>query len=175
MYRGWVSVRWRVGLRFCILDPVMRLSLQVHYAICGVFDLAYNGQSAPVQVRVIGDRQRIPARYLEQIFQRPRQAGLVHGKRGPGGGYTLARAAGEITVRDIVEALEGPITMGDRLEDDESLSKNGGVSYRPDFLWSDLASRFADALAQTTVEALCRQAAQQAVPHSDADAFVYHI
>lgn len=153
----------------------MRLSLQVHYAICGVFDLAYNGQSAPVQVRVIGERQRIPARYLEQIFQRLRQAALVRGKRGPGGGYTLARSAAEISVLDIVQALEGPIEVDSRLEGAEPGSESGGVSYRPDFFWAELANRFADALAETTVETLCRQAAQQAVPHSDADAFVYHI
>ena len=42
----------------------MRLSLQVQYAVCGIFDLAYNGQGRPVQVRVIGERQEIPTRYL---------------------------------------------------------------------------------------------------------------
>ena len=68
----------------------MRLSLQVRYAICGVFDLAYHAGDAPVQIRVIGERQAIPPRYLEQIFQRLRRARLVTSKRGPGGGYTLA-------------------------------------------------------------------------------------
>ena len=58
----------------------MRLSLQAQYAVCGVFDLAYNGGDEPVQVRVIGERQRIPSRYLEQIFQRLRRAKLVAGQ-----------------------------------------------------------------------------------------------
>ena len=61
---------------------------------------------------MIGERQRIPARYLEQIFQRLRRAELVRGKRGPGGGYVLARPAAAITLRHIVEAVEGPLTEG---------------------------------------------------------------
>ena len=77
----------------------MRLSLQVRYAICGVFDLAYNGHGEPVQVRVISERQGIPTRYLEQIFRRLRQGQIVLSKRGPGGGYTLARPPAEITLR----------------------------------------------------------------------------
>ena len=86
----------------------MRFSHQVQYAICGVFDLAYNGRGEPVQIRVISERQAIPGRYLEQIFQRLRRAGLVTSKRGPGGGYTLSRSPARITLRDVVEAVEGP-------------------------------------------------------------------
>ena len=95
----------------------MRFSLQVQYAICGSFDLAYNGGGKPVQIRVISERQAVPVRYLEQIFQRLRRAGLVDSKRGPGGGYTLARPAAEVSLREIVEALEGPLPDGlDELE-----------------------------------------------------------
>ena len=83
----------------------MRLSLQVQYAICAVFDLAYNGVGEPMQGRVISARQAIPARFLEQIFRRLRRAELVDGKRGPGGGYTLARAPGEITLRGKTEEI----------------------------------------------------------------------
>ena len=78
----------------------MRLSLQLQYAICGVFDLAYNGVGTPVQIRAISERQAIPARYLEQIFRKLRQAGLVASKRGPGGGYVLARPPARISLRD---------------------------------------------------------------------------
>jgi Rrf2 family protein len=148
----------------------MRLSLQVHYAICGVFDLAYNGQGAPVQVRVIGERQEIPARYLEQIFQRLRRAGLVQGKRGPGGGYTLARPPGEISLLELVEAVEGPIGGGDGEGDVRPLGRQG-----PNFLWDDLSVRFADVLRHYTLEELCREASQRGVPRSNPDAYVYEI
>jgi len=148
----------------------MRLSLQVHYAICGVFDLAYNGDGEPVQVRVIGDRQAIPARYLEQIFQRRRRAKLVRGKRGPGGGYTLARRPAEITIRDIVEAVEGPIRAGDGAADADDATR-----FRPEFLWGRLAAQFGAVLAEFSVEDLCTEAAQSAVPRSNAESLTYQI
>jgi hypothetical protein len=89
-------------------------SLQVQYAICGVFDLAYNGHGEPVQIRVISERQAIPARYLEQIFGRLRRSDIVASKRGPGGGYTLARTAATITLREVLEAVEGRSTRASR-------------------------------------------------------------
>lgn len=150
----------------------MRLSLQVQYAICGVFDLAYNGQGEPVQVRVIGERQGIPTRYLEQIFQRLRRARIVRGKRGPGGGYTLARGPGEITLRDVVEAIEGP---ADRWFVPASAARAGRVPYRPSFLWPRLAQQIAEALAETTIEDICRDAAKQSVRRAHGDSAMYFI
>lgn len=152
----------------------MRLSLQVQYAICGLFDIAYNGHGRSVQVRRIGERQQIPTRYLEQIFQRLRRARLVHGKRGPGGGYTLARASGDITLLDIVEAVEGEIE-GSQLPPVVARDGEDPRIFRPDFLWPDLSGRFHGVLADVTLERLVRQAAQKAVPRSDSEAFTYQI
>ncbi len=149
----------------------MRLSLQVQYAICAVFDLAYNGVGEPMQVRVISARQAIPARFLEQIFQRLRRAELVDGKRGPGGGYTLARAPGEITLRDVVEAIEGPLDVS------RAMAPAGveGPSLRPDFLWRELGERLGAALAETSLEELCREAARADVERAHPDAPMYFI
>jgi Rrf2 family iron-sulfur cluster assembly transcriptional regulator len=154
----------------------MRVSSQVRYAICGVFDLAYNGQGEPVQVRVIGERQRVPVRYLEQIFQRLRRAGLVAARRGPGGGYRLARAASEITLRDVVEAVEGPIAS-ERVGAGARARRAAGMPspYEPAFLWAPLSSRLGDALAEVTLETLCRDAARAAVRRADEDARMYFI
>jgi len=150
----------------------MRLTQQAKYAICGMFDLAYNGQSGPVQVRIVGERQRIPARYLEQIFQRLRRAELVRGKRGPGGGYVLARPAGEISLRHIVEAVEGPL--------EETLGagpppRDRNLPHRPDFLWSELAEQLAASLSAISLESLCRGAAARAVRRADSDSRMWHI
>lgn len=147
----------------------MRFSQQAQYAICGMFDLAYNGESVPVQVRVIGERQRIPARYLEQIFQRLRKANLVRGKRGPGGGYTLARPAKDITLRDVIEAVEGPL---DRLL---AGALPGESAARPGFLWPRIAEGVGEALAGLDLEALCRDAARLEVPRAHAESPMYHI
>ena len=149
----------------------MRLSLQIHYAVCGIFDLAYNGRGEPVQVRVIGERQGIPARYLEQIFQRLRRADLIVGKRGPGGGYRLARSAAEISLRDVVEAVEGP------LGEAEAWGRDAGdaLLHRPDFLWSELSEGFGRVLSETTLDVLCRKAARSAVRRSTSEAYTYQI
>jgi len=156
----------------------MRFSLQVHYAICGVFDLAYNGQGEPVQVRVIGERQEIPTRYLEQIFQRLRRANLVTGKRGPGGGYVLGRPSKDISLLDIVEAVEGPIggvTARAGEAAPRSRKKPMEASTHPDFLWGELADRFGEVLAGFTLDELCRRAASQGVRRYNADVHNYEI
>ena len=150
----------------------MRLSLQSHYAICGMFDLAFHGGDGPVQVRVIGERQKIPARYLEQIFQRLRKAELVRGKRGPGGGFVLARPAGEIHLADVVEAVDGSL--------EEALGqgpppRDREVPARPDFLWADLAGRIHDALAGVTLDDLCQRAAAGGLGRADADNRMWYI
>jgi Rrf2 family protein len=148
----------------------MRFSRQIYYAVSGVFDLAYNGQGDPVQVRVIGERQGIPIRYLEQIFQRLRRAELVTGKRGPGGGYVLAREPSEISLREIIEAVEGP--LGDAQAPTipaHEASNSETVSYRPDFLWPQLSEGIGQLLAETSLDQICRRAAQQAVPRSSSE------
>ena len=87
----------------------MRATQQVRYAIYGVFDLAYHGGSRPVPLAEVGERQAIPARYLEQIFQKLRRAGLVTSKRGPGGGYRLARRPDAIALAEVVRAVQGTV------------------------------------------------------------------
>jgi len=150
----------------------MRLSLQAQYAICGIFDLAYNGRGEPIQVRVIGERQKIPARYLEQIFQRLRRADLVRGKRGPGGGYVLARPPEQVTLRDVVAAVEGSI--------ESQLGggpppREGGATFRPGFLWSELAVEIGQAFERIHLDDLCRRAAKAGVRRADGESQMYHI
>lgn len=163
-----------------IRNSMRPLSSQIRYAISGIFDLAYNADLKPVQLRVIGERQNIPARYLEQIFQRLRRAGLVQGKRGPGGGYTLLRGTAEITLRDVVEAVEGPIEAGGRAAPPSAVGRDGpdeaaNDACAPDFLWSVLAERFASVLAETTIEDLCQESARRGVRRASAENLTYQI
>ena len=93
----------------------MRLSTKTRYGVRAVFDIAYHGGTEPggavpaAQAKDIAERQHIPLRYLEQIFQDLKKAGLVESKRGPRGGYYLKREAEKITLGDVVRALQGPI------------------------------------------------------------------
>jgi len=84
----------------------MRLSTKSRYGLRALFDIAYNNGTQPAQIQDISRRQQISPRYLEQIFQNLKKAGILKSKRGPQGGYTLARKPGEITVLEIIKATE---------------------------------------------------------------------
>jgi len=89
---------------------VLRLSNRGRYALRAVLDLALH-KDAPAQVRDIADRQRIPLRFLEQIFQLLKRSGLVASKRGPRGGFLLTRAPEEVKLGDVLRAVEGPVVL----------------------------------------------------------------
>ena len=152
-----------------MLAAPMRFSRQVQYAICGLFDLAYNGGGEPVRVRRICERQGVPYRYLEQIFARLRRAGLITGKRGPGGGYVLGRPAEEISLRDVIEAVEGPLggAAPEAVPDAEPGAGPKSVwapsPHRPDFLWSQTAERVGELLGSIALADICREAVRRSV------------
>lgn len=89
---------------------MLRLSNRGRYAVRAIFELAQS-EGAPVQVKDIAARQKIPLRFLEQIFQSLKRAGLVDSKRGPRGGFTLARRADEVRLGDVLRAVEGPVVL----------------------------------------------------------------
>lgn len=89
----------------------MKLSTRCRYATLAMFDIAFHADGEPTQVRLIAERQDIPARFLEQIFQDLKRAELVDGKRGRNGGYFLRRPPEEITLGDIMRATDGPIEV----------------------------------------------------------------
>ncbi len=99
----------------------MRLSSKGRYGVRALFDIAFHSAAhgpdgaspKPPQMREIADRAQIPARFLEQIFQELRRAGLVAAKRGPHGGYQLARPAADISIGDVLRALEGSVVQVD--------------------------------------------------------------
>jgi len=92
----------------------VKVSTRGDYASRALLSLALHGaQSLPTSVRDIADRTGLPQPYLEQILLALKGAGLVRSKRGVGGGYVLARGTEEITLAQIVSAVDGPIVAGD--------------------------------------------------------------
>ncbi len=92
----------------------MKVSTRGDYASRALLSLALHGSAAgPTTVRDIAERTGLPQPYLEQILLALKGAGLVRSKRGIGGGYVLARDPSDITLADIVRAVDGPITVGD--------------------------------------------------------------
>lgn len=86
----------------------MRVSAKADYALRAVIELAAAGEG-PVKGERIAQAQEIPLKFLENILGELRHAGIVRSQRGAEGGYWLARRADEITVADVVRAVEGPI------------------------------------------------------------------
>lgn len=87
----------------------MKLSTRGRYGLMMMLDLAQHGTEEPVSLRAVADRQQLSESYLEQLVSPLRDAGLLRSVRGKQGGYMLARSPSEITVGDIVRAVEGPI------------------------------------------------------------------
>ena len=84
----------------------MRLSTKGRYAVTAMLDLALNGTQGPVTLAEISENQGISLSYLEQLFAALRSKGLVRGVRGPGGGYYLGRESDEISIADIICAVD---------------------------------------------------------------------
>src|SRR5512133_3571405 len=84
----------------------MRLSTKGRFAVTALIDVALREKLGPVPLSDIAVRQQISLSYLEQMFSKLRQHGLVASTRGPGGGYALGQQADRITVADIIGAVE---------------------------------------------------------------------
>src|SRR5690348_17686735 len=87
----------------------MRISAKVDYAVRAAVELAVAAGEKPVKAEAIATAQGIPLNFLENILGELRHAGIVRSQRGAEGGYWLGRRADEITVADVVRAVEGPI------------------------------------------------------------------
>jgi Rrf2 family transcriptional regulator, iron-sulfur cluster assembly transcription factor len=87
----------------------MRLTTKGRFAVTAMIDLAMNNGSQPVTLSEISERQKISLSYLEQLFGKLRRRELVNSVRGPGGGYNLARPTDQVSVADIITAVDEPI------------------------------------------------------------------
>ncbi len=87
----------------------MKLSLKSTYGILASVDLALHNGHAPVSAKAIAQRQDIPPRFLEHVLHGLKRAGLIESQRGAQGGYALSRKSADVSLAQIVEALEGPI------------------------------------------------------------------
>ena len=87
----------------------MRVSAKTDYALRAALELAAAPDEKPVKGERIATAQAIPLRFLENILMQLRHAGLVESRRGAEGGYRLARPAAEVTLADVIRAIDGPL------------------------------------------------------------------
>ncbi len=144
----------------------MKLTTKGRYAVTAMLDLALHEGGGPVPLASISRRQGISLSYLEQLFTRLRQHGLVRSARGPGGGYSLARPAERISVAEVMAAVDERVDAtrcGGRGDCD------GGLPCLTHELWWELSEeirRFLDgiSLADLTREAPRRPARVAVAP-----------
>jgi Rrf2 family protein len=82
------------------------------YALSALVELYHRGDAGPVPIAELARRRNIPVQFLEQLFATLRRAGVLRSQRGVKGGYAFARPAGEISVLELVELLDGPVGAG---------------------------------------------------------------
>ena len=118
------------------------ISAKGAYGLYAMMELTRTHRGDSVQIKDIADAQDIPQHYLEQLLVTLRKAGFVKSFRGTNGGYALAKAPSEVTVLDILTALEGPVEVL------REQVPRGGL----DFYWARLESAFGAQLSQTLDE-----------------------
>ena len=152
----------------------MRISNKGRYGIQAVFDLAYHGGGEAAQIKDICERQGIPVRFLEQVFQDLRRAGIVRSKRGPRGGYQLARPAAEVLVGDVVRATEGPIQLGPAAPRGRTQQEASGLTVTRHLL-DEVSTRLEEALDGVSLADLCERADRLGVSRRAPARYVYAI
>lgn len=140
----------------------MRIPMKVDYAVRALLELADTRTPTTKQSGEIAQRWNIPAPYLDQLLTALRKAGLVTSLRGPQGGHTLARNASSITVLDVYEALEGPISPIDCLEDNARCSFSRACAIQD--LWSEVQSSVSSVLSSVTIADLAEKQAAVTQP-----------
>ncbi|MEZ5816141.1 MAG: Rrf2 family transcriptional regulator [Hyphomicrobiaceae bacterium] len=129
----------------------MELNTRGRYAVMAMADLARQGGDAAVPLSQISERQRITVAYLEQLFQQLRRAGLVESARGRAGGYRLGRPARDITVAEVMAAVEEGVRMT-RCMGQESEACMAGERCLTHNLWEALGAEIAAFLGRVTLE-----------------------
>ena len=130
----------------------MRLTTKGRFAVTAMIDLGLRQDKGPVTLAAISQRQKISLSYLEQLFGRLRRHELVESMRGPGGGYKLARGGKDITVADIIYAVDEPLDAT-QCGGKENCHGEGNRCMTHE-LWAALNAKMVDFLDSVTLQKL---------------------
>lgn len=155
----------------------MRLSTKSRYGLRALFDMAYNSGTLPAQIKDISRRQDISPRYLEQIFQSFKKAGILKSKRGPQGGYYLARNPEQITVREILAAAEGDTLLvecgGPGKRKKEECGFDGSCVTQ--MVWREACEKLNEYFSGLTLKNLCERGHAMGIKREQDHRFTYYI
>jgi Rrf2 family iron-sulfur cluster assembly transcriptional regulator len=137
----------------------MRLTTKGRFAVTAMIDLAQRQHQGPVTLAGISQRQEISLSYLEQLFGKLRRHEIVESVRGPGGGYNLARRPEDITVADIIIAVDEPIdaTQCGGKQNCHGDSEAKGTRCMTHDLWATLNAKMVDYLDSVSLRDLVEQ------------------
>ncbi len=132
----------------------MRLTTKGRFAVTALMDLALHRTEGPVTLAAISERQKISLSYLEQLFGKLRRRAVVDSVRGPGGGYLLARPLRELTVAQIVRAVDEPLDATQCGGKQNCLDDHPCMTHE---LWTNLNTCIQGYLETVTLEYLVQQ------------------
>ena len=136
----------------------MKLSTKGQYGLKAMYDLALNYGNEPISLKSIAERQEISEYYLEQLMAILRKAGLVRSVRGAYGGYMLTRDPSEITVGDVLRALEGPIGIVDCVLEQDAIKCLKYENCISRIVWEKIRDSIINTIDSITLLDMCNEA-----------------
>lgn len=138
----------------------MRLSTKGEYASRAMLELSLHYEKNPLHIREISAAQGIPSRYLEQILLLLKRTGYLKSKKGPNGGYTLAKPPSEISVAEVIRVMDGPLAPIDcvSVTAREVCPRESSCSLK--WLWKEVRDSVAHILETTTFADLVEKSLQ---------------
>jgi len=133
----------------------MQITRQADYAVRAVLHLARNGNSERAATSAIAKAQNIPPSFLAKIISQLSVAGLLHTSRGARGGVTLAREPKDITLLEVVEAIDGPIQLNECVTNDGACTFESDCPIKP--VWCDAQEELVGRLKRTSFEQMLVQ------------------
>ncbi|UCF79241.1 MAG: RrF2 family transcriptional regulator [Candidatus Eiseniibacteriota bacterium] len=146
----------------------MRLSTRARYGLRAILQLAEGFKSGPVPASVIAREQGVSAKYLHALLTVLKSAGLVRSVRGTGGGYALTRPPSRIRISEVVQALEGPLSLVECVGDERGCERAERCAARD--IWLALSNAIESTLSSLTLED-----AVQKLKDKEVAARMYHI
>lgn len=141
----------------------MRLTTKGRFAVTAMVDLAMSGGERPVTLADISQRQKISLSYLEQLFGKLRRKALVSSVRGPGGGYRLTRPTADVSVGEIILAVDEPIDATQCAGKENCRDDQKCITHD---LWTDLNRHIFDYLSSVSLFDLVEKQQQKAATTS---------
>ena len=147
----------------------MKLSTRARYGVRLMLELALKYGKGPVYLKDIAREEQISEKYLSVIIIPLKAAGLVHATRGAYGGYSLARQPGDISLKEVVDILEGGTCLVDCVRDPSACARSQTCASRD--IWNMLSARMSDTLSAVTLETLAGMSREKA----NQEGQMYHI